>query len=159
MDDALRARVAELCAEGWRIWEQLDVDVRGRAFHPFVAADYEGVLAALLRHRGTGLRFLEWGSASGVITIMADMLGFEAYGIELDESLELTRRGPWPRNLNRRLALPLEVFCQRAMCGAPSAATVGLQRSVTGRLDTASSAIRSMTSMSSSATRGAGKSQ
>jgi hypothetical protein len=92
MDDALRARVAELCAEGWRIWEQFDVDVRGRAFHPFVAADYEGVLAALLRHRGTGLKFLEWGSASGVITIMADMLGFEAYGIELDESLVTTAR-------------------------------------------------------------------
>ncbi len=92
MDDALRDRVAELCAEGWRIWEQFDVDVRGRAFHPFVAADYEGVLTALLRHRGTGLKFLEWGSASGVITIMADMLGFEAYGIELDENLVKTAR-------------------------------------------------------------------
>jgi hypothetical protein len=92
MDDALRARVADLCAEGWRIWEQFDVDVRGRAFHPFVAADYEGVLTALLRHRGAGLKFLEWGSASGVITIMADMLGFEAYGIELDESLVNTAR-------------------------------------------------------------------
>ena len=39
-----------------------------------------------------GLKFLEWGSASGVITIMADMLGFEAYGIELDESLVNTSR-------------------------------------------------------------------
>lgn len=92
MDAALRARVAELCAEGWEIWEHFDVEVRDRGFHPFVAADYEEVLAALLRHRAPSLKFLEWGSASGVITIMADLLGFEAYGIELDASLVSTAR-------------------------------------------------------------------
>jgi hypothetical protein len=92
MDDALRARVAELCAEGWEIWERFDLEVRGRAFHPFVAADYEGVLTALLHHRAPGLRFLEWGSASGVITIMADLLGYEACGIELDADLVKTAR-------------------------------------------------------------------
>ena len=92
MNEALRARVAELCAEGWEIWEQFDVDVRNRGFHPFVAADYEGVLTALLRHRAPGRKFLEWGSASGVITIMADLLGFEAYGIELDADLVKTAR-------------------------------------------------------------------
>ena len=92
MDAALRVRVAELCAEGWDIWEKFDIDVRDARFHPFVAADYEGVLAALLRHCAPGLRFLEWGSASGVITIMADLLGFEAFGIELDASLVRTAR-------------------------------------------------------------------
>ncbi len=50
-------------------------------------AEYERVLEALLALRRPGLRFLEWGSATGVITIMADLLGYEAYGIELDESL------------------------------------------------------------------------
>ncbi|HKJ03117.1 MAG TPA: hypothetical protein VJ997_11700 [Longimicrobiales bacterium] len=50
-------------------------------------ADYERVLEALLVLRAPGLRFLEWGSATGVITIMADLLGYEAYGIELDEEL------------------------------------------------------------------------
>ena len=92
MDAALRARLAELCAEGWAIWEKFDVEVRDHEFHPFVAADYEGVLTALLRHRAQGLKFLEWGSASGVITIMADLLGFEAYGIELDADLVKTAR-------------------------------------------------------------------
>ena len=29
-------------------------------------------------HRGPGLRFLEWGAATGVITIIADLLGFDA---------------------------------------------------------------------------------
>jgi hypothetical protein len=92
MDAALRVRMAELCAEGWDIWERFDSDVRDHGFHPFVAADYEGVLAALLTHRAPGLRFLEWGSASGVITIMAGMLGFEAFGIELDADLVRTAR-------------------------------------------------------------------
>jgi hypothetical protein len=92
MDTTLRTRMAALCAEGWEIWENFDVEVREHGFHPFVAADYEGVLTALLRHRAPGLRFLEWGSASGVITIMADLLGFEACGIELDADLVRTAR-------------------------------------------------------------------
>lgn len=61
-------------------------------FHPFVAADYEVVREALCHHRAPGLRFLEWGSATGVITVMADLLGFEAYGIELDSALVATAR-------------------------------------------------------------------
>ena len=92
MDDALRARVGALCAEGWEIFERFDIEVRDRAFHPFVNANYESVLAALLPHCAPGLKFLEWGSASGVITIMADLLGFEAYGIELDADLVVTAR-------------------------------------------------------------------
>ncbi|HET9984216.1 MAG TPA: hypothetical protein VFQ38_11535 [Longimicrobiales bacterium] len=73
--------------EGREIWERFDREVRQHEFHPFVAADYDQALGTLLSLRRPGLRFLEWGSASGVITIMADMLGFEAYGIELDAGL------------------------------------------------------------------------
>ena len=40
MDDALRARLAALCAEGWNIWEKFDSDVRDHEFHPFVAVTY-----------------------------------------------------------------------------------------------------------------------
>ena len=89
---ALRARLAALCAEGWALFERFDTEVRDREFHPFVAADYEVVLAALLAHRAPGRRFLEWGSATGVIAIMADLLGYEACGIELDASLVTTAR-------------------------------------------------------------------
>lgn len=92
-DAALDARLDALCAEGWSIWERFDRTVRDQEFHPFVAADYDAVLAALLRVRAPGRRFLEWGSATGVITIMADVLGFEAYGIELDPGLVATARG------------------------------------------------------------------
>ncbi|MEK6688247.1 MAG: hypothetical protein AABZ01_07305 [Gemmatimonadota bacterium] len=93
MDDTLRARLDALCAEGWAIWDRFTAEVSDRQFHPFVAADYEIVCQALLPYRGRGLRFLEWGSATGVITIMADLLGFEAYGIELDPTLVTTARG------------------------------------------------------------------
>ena len=84
---ALDARITALIAEGWEIFERFDTDVRQKAFHPFVAADYDRVLAALEPLAAPGVRFIEWGSASGVITIMASMLGFEAYGIELDPAL------------------------------------------------------------------------
>jgi hypothetical protein len=87
IDPALRTRLAELSAEGWELWERFDIEVRQKGFHPFVAADYEKVLATLVSLRQPGLRFLEWGSATGVITIMADLLGFEAYGVELDPDL------------------------------------------------------------------------
>jgi hypothetical protein len=92
LDDALKTRLSEVCSAGWDIFERFDTEVRDKRFHPFVAAEYEKVLAALIEHRRERLRFLEWGSASGVITIMADLLGYEAYGIELDDSLVETAR-------------------------------------------------------------------
>jgi len=88
----LRANLDALLEEGWEIWDRFDNEVRQQHWHPFVAADYERVLATLLELRAPGLRFLEWGSATGVITIMADLLGFEAYGIELDPGLVHTAR-------------------------------------------------------------------
>lgn len=92
LDPALRGRIDALCEEGREIWDRFDREVRSRDFHPFVAADYDVVLAALLAQRGPGQRFLEWGSATGVVTIMADLLGYEAYGIELDARLVATAR-------------------------------------------------------------------
>lgn len=87
LDPELRARLESLCDEGWELWSRFDSGVRQHAFHPFVAADYPVVLEALIRLRAPGRRFLEWGSATGVITIMADLLGFDAYGIEIDPNL------------------------------------------------------------------------
>jgi hypothetical protein len=81
------AKLAALIDEGWAIFERFDADVRQKRFHPFVAADYDQVLQALLPLRASGGRFVEWGSATGVITIMASLLGFEAWGIELDPAL------------------------------------------------------------------------
>lgn len=88
----LEARLDALREAGWALFDQFDHDVRDHRFHPFVAANYESVLEALIAQRAPGLKFLEWGSATGVITIMADLLGYEAYGIELDTSLVTTAR-------------------------------------------------------------------
>lgn len=93
LEPALSARIAALAEEGWDIWQRFDVEVRQEHWHPFVPADYDHVLQALLQLRAPGLRFLEWGSATGVITIMADLLGYEAYGIELDPQLVKIARG------------------------------------------------------------------
>jgi hypothetical protein len=92
VDDALRVRLDALCAAGWAIFERFEAEVRDHRFHAFIASDYEVVLAALMEHRAPGRRFLEWGSASGVIAIMADLLGYDACGIEMDESLVATAR-------------------------------------------------------------------
>lgn len=92
LEPSTRERLAALVEEGRELWNRFDAEVRRRGFHPFVAADYEDVLRRLLELRAPGLRFLEWGSATGVITIMADLLGFEACGIELDARLVDTAR-------------------------------------------------------------------
>jgi predicted cobalt transporter CbtA len=87
LEPELQGRLDALLAEGWEIWDRFDREVRDLNWHPFVAADYERVLATLTSLRSPGKRFLEWGSATGVIAIMADMLGFESWGIELDADL------------------------------------------------------------------------
>lgn len=97
LDTALRTKLAKLSDEGRETWTRFDREVRSRRWHPFMPADYEKVLQALIALRRPGLRFLEWGSATGVVAIMADLLGYEAYGIELDEdlvaiSLEMARQ-------------------------------------------------------------------
>jgi hypothetical protein len=87
LEPALRARLHALTEAGWEHFVRFDAEVRRNRFHPFVPADYDQALAALLPLREPGLKFLEWGSGTGVITMIADLLGFEAYGIELDEEL------------------------------------------------------------------------
>ena len=53
-----------------------------------------------------GARFLEWGSATGVITIMADLLGFDAFGIELDAQLVAIARDLAQRHGSRARFYP-----------------------------------------------------
>lgn len=91
-EEQLRARIVQVCAEGWELWERFDATTLERPFHPFVAADYDAVAQALWPYAGDGLRFLEWGSATGVITVIADILGYDACGIELDAALTATAR-------------------------------------------------------------------
>lgn len=82
----LFARLRRLCEEGLEISARLDA-ARGDTWHSFVPAEYDTILRALMEIRGRGGRFLELGSATGVVAILADLLGFEAYGIEIEPEL------------------------------------------------------------------------
>lgn len=57
----------------------------------FVASDYQqvyGVLSALAESAiAPGNSFCEWGSGFGVVTCLAAMIGFDAYGIEVEPEL------------------------------------------------------------------------
>lgn len=60
----------------------------------FVASDFNQANAALeavvAENLARGPMFCEWGSGFGVVTMLASMLGFEAYGIEAQEDLVLS---------------------------------------------------------------------
>ena len=65
---------------------------RGVSSTLFVPADHVEVFQALQKVAQPGDTFLEWGSGVGGITILADFLGFEAFGIEIEPDLvELAR--------------------------------------------------------------------
>lgn len=87
LDAELAEKLTALQDEGFEIWRRFDIEVRQKEWHPFVPVEYHEILQKLLELRAPGLKFLEWGSATGVITIMADLLGFDAAGIELDAGL------------------------------------------------------------------------
>lgn len=89
---ALAARLAALLVEGRRLAACFDDERRGQAFHPFQPGDYGDILAFLLAARTAGTSFLELGSGTGVVTVMADMLGMDACGIEADAALVQTAR-------------------------------------------------------------------
>ena len=50
--------------------------------------------------------FCEWGSGFGTATCLAALLGYEAYGLEIDE--ELVRLS---RAIARRLGIPVQMLC------------------------------------------------
>ena len=133
LDAGLQAQLISLREEGGRIWDDFDANVRRRQWHPFVAAEYARVEQALLPLRRPGLRFLEWGSATGVITIMADLLGFEAFGIELDASLVASARDLASRyGSGARFAVGSYLptgYRWRSSTGDPRTGTIGHGRS------------------------------
>jgi len=88
--------LTRLFEAGNDVWEEFRVHA-GDRFHHFVPCDHMGAYQALRRLRERASTFVELGSASGVVTIMADLLGFEACAIELEpllvqRSIELAGR-------------------------------------------------------------------
>ncbi len=75
--------------------EQLEREFQRRFTHQphggFLGSDYARVYATLHRLEAAGplrgRQFCEWGSGSGVVTLLAELLGFESSGIEIQRPL------------------------------------------------------------------------
>lgn len=77
------ARIDELLQRGEAVWRAFEART-GPRHHLFVPCDQRAAYEALRRLRDSASTFLEFGSAAGVVTILADWLGFEACGIEIE---------------------------------------------------------------------------
>jgi len=65
--------------------------------HLFIPCDHREAYETLRELRSRALTFIEFGSGAGIVTIMADLLSFEAYGIEMepwlvDRSIEIAEQ-------------------------------------------------------------------
>ncbi|MEX1024838.1 MAG: hypothetical protein WD226_07130 [Planctomycetota bacterium] len=92
-----RALLAALVEAGDEVWNEARPGGPRTRNHRFVPSDPYGAYEALRNLRSRATTFVELGSGAGIVTILADLLGFEAYGIELEpwlyeRSLELAER-------------------------------------------------------------------
>jgi len=83
-NDPLMPMFRALWSDAAAIWETQQNEP---AFEGYVSADYEAVYKSLVKYRDRRLMFLEWGAGLGVATIMADKMGFDAFGIEIEQTL------------------------------------------------------------------------
>ena len=121
------ARLIETCSRGWeRFFADYDDDQAPR-FVPSVPERVWAVLEEVTTRKLPPTRvFCEWGSGFGTATCLAALLGYEAYGLEIDE--ELVRLS---RAIARRLGIPVTMLCTSflpagyaASAGGASAALV-----------------------------------
>lgn len=80
----LPPELSGLFADGERIWTENENDFH---FRDFIAADYERVYQALVLLKDQAETFLEFGSGLGVIATTASLVGYDAFGIEIDPKL------------------------------------------------------------------------
>ena len=76
--------LAGLVAAGDDVWEEARPGAKRTRNHRFVPCDPHAAYTALRELRSKATTFIELGSGAGIVTILADLLGFEAYGIELE---------------------------------------------------------------------------
>ncbi|PON17306.1 hypothetical protein C2W62_13905 [Candidatus Entotheonella serta] len=101
------ARLIETCSRGWERFFADGDDQHAPQFVPSVPEMVFSVLEEVTKRNLPPHRvFCEWGSGFGTVTCMAALLGYQAYGIEIEE--ELVRLS---RAVARRLKIPVEIIC------------------------------------------------
>jgi hypothetical protein len=101
------ARLIDTCSRGWERFFADNDDHQAPRFVPSVPEMVFSALKAVTQRNLPPNRvFCEWGSGFGTATCMASLLGYEAYGIEIEE--ELVRLS---RAIARRLGIPVEIIC------------------------------------------------
>ena len=107
--DGMPEDVAALLAEADRRCDQFFEAGLGRQFPRYLPSDPSLVYAAMANLKSSGrLRgdvFCEWGCGFGVATCIASLLGFQAYGIEIES--ELVDRAT---RLAGDLGIPVEIL-------------------------------------------------
>jgi len=73
----------ELIQTGAHVWDEFRERTQDR-HHLFIPCDHAAAYDELRELTTRATNFVEFGSAAGVVTIMADLLGFEAFGIEIE---------------------------------------------------------------------------
>jgi hypothetical protein len=100
------ARLIATCSRGWERFFADNDDHRAPRFVPSVPERVFAVLEEVTTRKLPPNRaFCEWGSGFGTVTCLAALLGYEAYGLEIDE--ELVRLS---RAIARCLGIPVQIL-------------------------------------------------
>jgi hypothetical protein len=100
------ARLIAACSRGWERFFA-DHDDQAPRFVPSVPERVFAVLEEVTRRQLPPTRvFCEWGSGFGTATCLAALLGYEAYGLEIDA--ELVRLS---RVIARRFGIRVQMLC------------------------------------------------
>ena len=101
------ARLIDTCSRGWERFFADNDDYQAPRFVPSIPEIVFSALEEVTKRNLPPNRvFCEWGSGFGTATCMASLLGYEAYGVEIEEELVWLSRA-----IARRLGIPVEIIC------------------------------------------------